>query len=131
MAEGASGPVSVILPAGTSPNQTIKVRARDFGGVVPIRVRLTPESGNAITVDALTVQQVVEHLELTEVAVETASAASVHQDVMRASASWKEVVSDLKGGQVPEALKQFLENLQAPNHMKPEKALSAAVQRGE
>jgi hypothetical protein len=28
------------------------VRARDFGGVVPIRVRLTPESGDAITVDA-------------------------------------------------------------------------------
>ncbi|MEO5937364.1 MAG: AAA family ATPase [Terriglobales bacterium] len=86
---------------------------------------------NAATVDAITVQQVVEHLELTEVHVETASAASVHQDVMRASSSWKEVVSDLKAGQVPEALKQFVENLQAPNHMKPEKALSAAVQRGE
>lgn len=86
---------------------------------------------NAKTVDAITVQQVVEHLELTEVHVETASAASVHQDVMRASNSWKEVVSDLKAGQVPEALKQFVENLQAPNHMKPEKALSAAVQRGE
>ena len=52
VAEGAAGPVSVILPTGTSPNQTIKVRARDFGGVVPIRVRLTPESGDAITVDA-------------------------------------------------------------------------------
>ncbi len=86
---------------------------------------------NATEVDAITVQQVVEHLELTEVMVETASAASVHQDVMRASSSWKEVVSDLKSGQVPEALRQFVENLQAPNHMKPEKALSAAVQRGE
>lgn len=52
MAEGASGPVSVILPAGTSPNQTIKVRARDFGGVVPIRLRLTPGSGDAITANA-------------------------------------------------------------------------------
>ncbi len=86
---------------------------------------------NAKEVDALTVQQVVEHLELTEVRVEMASAASVHQDVMRASSSWKEVVSDIKSGQVPEALKQFVENLQAPSHMKPEKALSAAVQRGE
>ena len=92
---------------------------------------LAAYSRNAREVDALTVQQVVEHLELTEVAVETASAASVHQDVMRASSSWKEVVSDIKSGQVPEALKQFVENLQAPNHMKPEKALSAAVQRGE
>ncbi len=50
--EEAAGPVSVILPTGTSPNQTIKVRARDFGGVVPIRVRLTPESGDAIIVNA-------------------------------------------------------------------------------
>jgi hypothetical protein len=42
VAEGAAGPVSVILPTGTNPNQMIKVRARDFGGVVPIRMRLTP-----------------------------------------------------------------------------------------
>ena len=46
--------MSVILPKGTSPSpsQTIKVRERDFGWVVHIRVRLTPESGDAITVDA-------------------------------------------------------------------------------
>jgi hypothetical protein len=58
VAEGATGLVSVILPTGTNPNQTIKVRAPDFGGVVPITPhpalpgRLTPESGDAITVDA-------------------------------------------------------------------------------
>lgn len=52
VAENAAGPVSVILPAGTNPNQTIQVRARDFGGVVPIRVRLVPESGDATTYDA-------------------------------------------------------------------------------
>lgn len=86
---------------------------------------------NEREVDPNTVHQVVEHLELTEVSSETASAAAVHQDVMRASSSWKEVVQDIRTGQVPEALKQFVENLQAPNHMKPEKALSAAVQRGE
>ena len=86
---------------------------------------------NEKQVDPNTVHQVVEHLELNEVTAETASAASIHQDVMRASSSWKEVVADIKAGQVPEALKQFVENLQAPNHMKPDKALSAAVQRGE
>jgi hypothetical protein len=52
VAENASGPVSVILPAGTNPSQTIQVRARDFGSVVPIRVRLVPESGDATTFDA-------------------------------------------------------------------------------
>lgn len=86
---------------------------------------------NEREVDPITVRQVVEHLELTEVAEETASAASVHQDVMRASGSWQEVVRDLKSGQVPEALKQFVENLQSPTQMKQEKAVSAAVQRGE
>lgn len=51
IAENATGPVSVILSAGTNPSQTIQVRARDFGGVVPIRVRLVPESGDATTFD--------------------------------------------------------------------------------
>lgn len=51
--ENASGPVSVILPAGSNPSQTIQVRARDFGSVVPIRVRLVPESGDAVTYDAI------------------------------------------------------------------------------
>lgn len=82
-------------------------------------------------VDPNTVQQVVEHLELTEVSVDTGSPAAIHQDVMRASATWKEVVNDIRTGQVPEALKQFVENLQAPTQMKPAQALSAAVQRGE
>jgi hypothetical protein len=52
VAENVVGPVSVILPAGTNPSQTIQVRARDFGSVVPIRVRLVPESGDATTFDA-------------------------------------------------------------------------------
>ncbi|HAB17797.1 MAG TPA: hypothetical protein DCE44_15255 [Verrucomicrobiales bacterium] len=47
-----SGPVSLTLPFGTSPNQTIQVRARDFGQVVPIRVVLTPDNGSAATFDA-------------------------------------------------------------------------------
>ncbi|MCI0536361.1 MAG: hypothetical protein L0Z50_14160 [Verrucomicrobiales bacterium] len=40
-----SGPSQVLLPAGSSPNQTVKVRARDFGQSVPIRVVLTPDNG--------------------------------------------------------------------------------------
>jgi hypothetical protein len=44
IAEG-SGPVEILLPFGTSPNQTVTIRARDFSGVVPIEVVLTPSSG--------------------------------------------------------------------------------------
>jgi hypothetical protein len=52
VSEDQVNPVSVILPAGSSPNQIIRVRARDFGGLVPIRVRLVPESAAAVTYDA-------------------------------------------------------------------------------
>lgn len=52
IAEGAASPVMVNLPTGSPANQIVKVRARDFGGIVPIHVRLVPESGTAITVDA-------------------------------------------------------------------------------
>ena len=51
IAENTTSPVSVILPTGTNPSQTIQVRARDFGSVVPVRVRLVPESGDATTYD--------------------------------------------------------------------------------
>lgn len=44
-----SGPVNVILPFGSSPNRTIKVQARDFGGSVPVQLVLTPEQGRPIT----------------------------------------------------------------------------------
>ncbi|MBN8249298.1 MAG: hypothetical protein J0L84_17865, partial [Verrucomicrobia bacterium] len=47
-----SGPVTLLLPSGTSPNQTIRIRARDFGQLVPLRVVLTPDSGPATQFDA-------------------------------------------------------------------------------
>ncbi len=50
--EGASAGVTLNLPFGTSPNQNITVQARDFGGSVPIRLVLTPESGAAVSYDA-------------------------------------------------------------------------------
>ncbi len=49
---GASSPVFFYLPQGSSPNQTVTVQARDFGGVVPIRVVLTPDSGTNRVCDA-------------------------------------------------------------------------------
>jgi len=52
IAEGAAGPVNVILPFGSSPNQTVTLRARDFGGQVPVRVVLTPDNGTPLTYDA-------------------------------------------------------------------------------
>jgi len=43
--EGQTEPVLITLPWGSSTNQTVTVRARDFVGTVPISVVLTPESG--------------------------------------------------------------------------------------
>ena len=44
IAEG-SGPVYVQLPYNSPTNQTVKVQAKNFDGVVPIRVMLTPDNG--------------------------------------------------------------------------------------
>ena len=41
----AGTPADVLLPFGTSPNQTVKVRASDFTGTVPIEVVLVPDNG--------------------------------------------------------------------------------------
>jgi hypothetical protein len=38
-------PADVLLPFGANPNQTVKVRATDFTGMVPIEVVLVPTSG--------------------------------------------------------------------------------------
>ncbi len=51
IAEGATAPVYVQLPFNANPARTVTVRARDFGGVVPIRVVLTPDRGVPIVVD--------------------------------------------------------------------------------
>jgi hypothetical protein len=46
------GPVTFTLPFGSTPNRTVKIQAKDFGRLVPIRVTLTPDSGSPVTVDA-------------------------------------------------------------------------------
>lgn len=46
IADGVVEPVSVLLPNGTSPNQTVIVQAKNFHSKVPINVVLTPESGD-------------------------------------------------------------------------------------
>jgi hypothetical protein len=40
-------PDTIFLPFGSTTNRTVKLRARDFGRVVPVRVVLTPDSGPA------------------------------------------------------------------------------------
>lgn len=50
--EGTAGPVIVELPFGSTTNRTVSVQARDFGGVVPIRLVLTPEAGVPQVYDA-------------------------------------------------------------------------------
>ena len=49
--EGSVASVQIDLPAGSSPARTVKLRARNFTGVVPIRVRASPETGNSTDYD--------------------------------------------------------------------------------
>jgi general secretion pathway protein A len=83
-------------------------------------------------IDERVVDRVAEHLELQETMVNPAQSESIHQDVRRASASWSEVVQDIRAGTVPPALKQFVEKLQTPEDPPgARKTLSAVVQRGD
>jgi len=81
-------------------------------------------------IDQRTVQRVAEHLELREIVTDSEQSENIHQDIMKASATWKEVVQDIRTGAVPPALKQFVEKLQ-PNDEPVGKLVSAAVRRGE
>jgi hypothetical protein len=47
-----AGPTQVLLPSGSPGNQVVKVRARDFGQNVPIRIVLTPDNGAGQIYDA-------------------------------------------------------------------------------
>lgn len=47
-----SGPIVFTLPFGSSTNRTIRIRAQDFGRNVPIRVTLTPDTGDKRVFDA-------------------------------------------------------------------------------
>ncbi len=48
----ADAPAQVLLPTGGSATQPVRIRARDFGGVVPIRIVLTPDNGPSSSVNA-------------------------------------------------------------------------------
>ncbi len=50
--EGTPESISVFLPVGTNPNQMVRVQARDFIGLVPIRLQLTPQNGDPLAYDA-------------------------------------------------------------------------------
>lgn len=52
IAEGAPDPISILLPFGSPTMRTVRVQGRDFTGMVPISVVLTPESGDSIVVDS-------------------------------------------------------------------------------
>jgi hypothetical protein len=49
---GTSGPVVFVLPFNHPTTQPITVQGRDFTGVVPIRIVLTPDSGEPTAIDA-------------------------------------------------------------------------------
>lgn len=50
--EGEANPVTVLLPFGSSPSQTVTVQAIRFTGVVPIDVVLTPDNGDRVVYPA-------------------------------------------------------------------------------
>ena len=45
-------PVVVVLPNNSPETQLVRVQARNFTGMVPIRVSLIPDSGDAVIEDA-------------------------------------------------------------------------------
>jgi hypothetical protein len=47
-----SVPQTFLLPFGSTPERTVKIQARDFGKVIPIRITLTPDTGSPVIVDA-------------------------------------------------------------------------------
>jgi len=51
--EGTNNSVSILLPAETSTNQTVKVRTRGFTNDIPITVAVTPENGPSARFDSL------------------------------------------------------------------------------
>lgn len=49
--EGSTTPVDIFLPDGSPSSQDVVVQARDFTGVVPITVKITPDSGDSVAYD--------------------------------------------------------------------------------
>lgn len=47
--QGTNSDVNVTLPLGSPTNQTVRIQARDFQGIVPIIVVVTPENGPSTT----------------------------------------------------------------------------------
>ena len=87
---------------------------------------------SATQVDINIVEKVARHLELKETPGIENQVENIHRDVMRATASWKEIVNDIRTGAVPEALKRFVEKLEQPDDgWKGEKLYSSAIERGE
>jgi hypothetical protein len=52
IAQGYPSPVVVQLPAGSPTNQTISLQARNFTGIVPITVAVTPDAGPSARYDS-------------------------------------------------------------------------------
>jgi general secretion pathway protein A len=85
---------------------------------------------NLRQIDGRVVERVADHLELKESVTNPAQTESIHQDVLRASSTWNEVVHDIRTGAVPPALKQFVEKLQTPDEQHRTVIASAVGQRG-
>jgi general secretion pathway protein A len=85
-------------------------------------------SRNFPQVSGEVVEQVAKHLELQAPMAMLRESDSIHKDIMRASASWREVVADIRGGDVPPALRAFVEKLQVQE--RGTAPLTTAMRRG-
>ncbi len=63
------------------------------------------------------VEQAARHLEMRPLEKSNGNGNGIRHDVIRASSTWKEVVEDLRSGTVPQALRQFVENMRAPDEV--------------
>jgi general secretion pathway protein A len=86
---------------------------------------------NATVIGPEIVEKVVEHLDLPLLPAVSAESASIHQDIVRASSTWREVARDIRTGTVPEALRQFVQNLKAPDVTEPGSGIYTAARRGK
>jgi general secretion pathway protein A len=74
------------------------------------------------------VEQIAKHLEINPPVTMARDVDAIRKDIVRASANWQEIATDVRGGVVPAALRMFVEKLQVPQV--PETQLSVAMRRG-
>jgi general secretion pathway protein A len=80
-------------------------------------------------VQATTVFEVVQHLELTP-CLATPYVSSVREDVIRASSNWNEVVADVRNADIPKPIQDYIEALRVPQSTAVQAPLQSMTRNG-